>query len=227
MSLLRRNASEDATVPRRHRGGASAFTVGLIVLVVLVVATYLGFTKHIPFTHGFRVRGGLPVGELDPAELAGADRGRERRQGHEHRADARRRHGDRDDGDRRQGPAAPQGRDGQDPAADLPRGQLLRRPPARDAVDADDRRRRHAAGQPDRRPGPARPGPHRAAAGHAHQPAAARRRAGRRPHVQAAARARHRRRSVGPRPERGGVAERLDPLRAAPRCAARPRSPPR
>ena len=35
------------------------------------------------------------------------------------------------------------------------------------AGDADDRRRRHAPGQPDRRPGPARPGPDRAAAGHA------------------------------------------------------------
>ena len=56
MSLLRRNASEDATVPRRHRSGASAFKVGLIALVVIVVATYLGFTKHIPFTHGFRVQ---------------------------------------------------------------------------------------------------------------------------------------------------------------------------
>ena len=46
--------------------------------------------------------------------------------------------GDRDDGDQGQGPADPQGRDGEDPAADLPRGQLLRRPQARDAV----RRRR-------------------------------------------------------------------------------------
>ena len=39
----------------------------------------------------------------------------------------------------------------EDPAAHLPRGQLLRRPPAGHAVGADARRRRHAADHPDRR----------------------------------------------------------------------------
>ena len=40
-------------------------------------------------------------------------------------------HGQGHDGDERGGPADPQGRDGQDPLAHLPRGQLLRRPDAR------------------------------------------------------------------------------------------------
>ena len=32
------------------------FTAGAILLVFLVVVVYFGFTKHIPFTHGFRVK---------------------------------------------------------------------------------------------------------------------------------------------------------------------------
>jgi phospholipid/cholesterol/gamma-HCH transport system substrate-binding protein len=42
-------------VPRKDRRGANPFTVGAIVLVVVVIITYFGFTKHIPFTHGFRL----------------------------------------------------------------------------------------------------------------------------------------------------------------------------
>jgi len=80
VSLLRRNAAEDATVPRRHRGGTSAFKVGLIVLVVLVVATYLGFTKHIPFTHGFRVeavfQSANSIRPNSPVRIAGVNVGK-------------------------------------------------------------------------------------------------------------------------------------------------------
>ena len=56
------------------------------MLVVACVGVYFGFTKHVPFTHGFRVKAVFAVGELDPPELAGAHRGRQRRQGHEDRA---------------------------------------------------------------------------------------------------------------------------------------------
>jgi phospholipid/cholesterol/gamma-HCH transport system substrate-binding protein len=48
--------SEPARVPRKDRTGASPFTVGLLVLIAIAVVTYLGFSKHVPFTHGFRVR---------------------------------------------------------------------------------------------------------------------------------------------------------------------------
>jgi phospholipid/cholesterol/gamma-HCH transport system substrate-binding protein len=41
---------------RRRRSGASPLTVGLIALAIVLVATFLGFTKDIPFTKGFRVQ---------------------------------------------------------------------------------------------------------------------------------------------------------------------------
>jgi phospholipid/cholesterol/gamma-HCH transport system substrate-binding protein len=41
---------------RKDRLGANPFRVGLLALVILVIGTYLGFTKHIPFTHGFQVK---------------------------------------------------------------------------------------------------------------------------------------------------------------------------
>jgi phospholipid/cholesterol/gamma-HCH transport system substrate-binding protein len=40
---------------RRRRTGRTPFAVGLVALVIVLVAVYLGFTKDIPFTHGFRV----------------------------------------------------------------------------------------------------------------------------------------------------------------------------
>jgi phospholipid/cholesterol/gamma-HCH transport system substrate-binding protein len=43
-------------VPRKHRTGADPFKVGAIVLVVGALLVFFGFTKHIPFTHGFRVK---------------------------------------------------------------------------------------------------------------------------------------------------------------------------
>ena len=44
-------------VPRqRRRRNRSPLAAGLIALVVIVVAVFLGFTKDIPFTHGFRVK---------------------------------------------------------------------------------------------------------------------------------------------------------------------------
>ncbi|MFL5890854.1 MAG: MlaD family protein, partial [Solirubrobacteraceae bacterium] len=42
-------------VPRKDRRGANPFTVGAIVLIAAIIITYFGFTKHIPFTHGFRL----------------------------------------------------------------------------------------------------------------------------------------------------------------------------
>ena len=42
-------------VARRRRKGRSPLTVGLISLAIVLIAVFLGFTKDIPFTHGFRV----------------------------------------------------------------------------------------------------------------------------------------------------------------------------
>jgi phospholipid/cholesterol/gamma-HCH transport system substrate-binding protein len=41
---------------RARRQGRSPVTVGLIALAVVLVATFLGFTKDIPFTHGFQIK---------------------------------------------------------------------------------------------------------------------------------------------------------------------------
>jgi ABC-type transporter Mla subunit MlaD len=43
-------------VLRKDRHGANPFTVGLLVLVLAGIAAYAGFSKHVPFTHGFRVK---------------------------------------------------------------------------------------------------------------------------------------------------------------------------
>ncbi|MCW3040309.1 MAG: hypothetical protein JWM31_2214, partial [Solirubrobacterales bacterium] len=43
-------------VRRRDRGGVSAFTVGLALIIVVSIGTYLGFTKNIPFTRGYQVK---------------------------------------------------------------------------------------------------------------------------------------------------------------------------
>jgi len=40
---------------RRRQSRRSPLTVGLIALAIVLVAVFLGFTKDIPFTHGFRV----------------------------------------------------------------------------------------------------------------------------------------------------------------------------
>jgi phospholipid/cholesterol/gamma-HCH transport system substrate-binding protein len=43
-------------VPRKDRRGANPLTVGILVLLAAAVISYFGFSKHIPFTHGFRVK---------------------------------------------------------------------------------------------------------------------------------------------------------------------------
>jgi len=43
-------------VLRKDRHGANPLTVGLLVLVLAAIVVYAGFSKHVPFTHGFRVK---------------------------------------------------------------------------------------------------------------------------------------------------------------------------
>lgn len=42
-------------VLRKDRTGANPVTVGLLVLALAAIVVYAGFSKHVPFTHGFRV----------------------------------------------------------------------------------------------------------------------------------------------------------------------------
>src|SRR4051794_27286598 len=67
-------------IPRKDRTGASAFKVGAVVLALLAVATYFGFTKHVPFTHGFRVEAVFPsansIRKNSPVRIAGVNVGK-------------------------------------------------------------------------------------------------------------------------------------------------------
>jgi len=81
MALFRRRRSGDETrIPRKDRRGASPALVGLVVLVVLAVLTFFGFTKAIPFTHGFRVNAVAEntsnIRPNSPVRIAGVNVGR-------------------------------------------------------------------------------------------------------------------------------------------------------
>jgi phospholipid/cholesterol/gamma-HCH transport system substrate-binding protein len=67
-------------VRRNHNPGMSPFKVGALVLVVLVAATYLGFTKSIPFRHHFEIhavfRTANNVKPNSPVRIAGVNVGK-------------------------------------------------------------------------------------------------------------------------------------------------------
>ena len=121
--------------------------------LVFVVGFYLAFTKHIPFTgHGYELHATFENATTLKPQVAGADRGGQRRQGDLGRAP----HGQHGRGHlhgRRPGPADPQGRDDHDPPAAVPRGQLLPRPPARQPERPELAERGNDPGHPDRHRG--------------------------------------------------------------------------
>jgi phospholipid/cholesterol/gamma-HCH transport system substrate-binding protein len=49
------DADKRKRVPRKDRLGMNPLTVGLLVLALCAIVVYAGFSKHVPFTHGFRV----------------------------------------------------------------------------------------------------------------------------------------------------------------------------
>jgi phospholipid/cholesterol/gamma-HCH transport system substrate-binding protein len=54
MALFRRDPDKPR-IPRKDRRGMSPVLVGALLIAVVLVLSYFGFTKHVPFTHGFRV----------------------------------------------------------------------------------------------------------------------------------------------------------------------------
>ena len=76
----RRHRADDERVPRKDRTGASPFVVGLVLLVVACIGIFLGFTKHIPFTHGFRVnavfQSANSIRKNSPVRIAGVNVGK-------------------------------------------------------------------------------------------------------------------------------------------------------
>ena len=160
-------ADEPSACRARTARARTPFAVGVVVLVVVVIGVYFGFTKHVPFTHGFRVKAVFEssnsIRTNSPVRIAGVNVGKVTRSRRKPGTRRRRRH----DGDRRQGPADPQGRHAEDPPADLPRGQLLRRPqpgtPTAPTIDDGDTIPITQTATP----GAARPGADRAADRHA------------------------------------------------------------
>jgi virulence factor Mce-like protein len=74
---------------RKGPTGMAPVTAGAILVVILVVVTYFGFTKHVPFTHGYRLQAvfetannlrpgspvriaGVNVGKVKKVERAGS-----------------------------------------------------------------------------------------------------------------------------------------------------------
>jgi phospholipid/cholesterol/gamma-HCH transport system substrate-binding protein len=72
-----------AAAAGRRRRSRSPFTIGLIALVIVLVGTFLGFTKDIPFTHGFRVQAVFQSANSlrlnSPVRIAGVEVGKVKR----------------------------------------------------------------------------------------------------------------------------------------------------
>ena len=72
--------SSDKTRLRKDRIGMNPVTAGAIVLVIVVIAVYFGFTKHIPFTHGYRIKGvftsAVSIRKNSPVRIAGVNVGK-------------------------------------------------------------------------------------------------------------------------------------------------------
>jgi virulence factor Mce-like protein len=72
-----------AAKPRRHGPRRSPAFVGLLALIVIAVVLFLGFTKHIPFTHGYILRAQFESANVirvnSPVRIAGVEVGKVKR----------------------------------------------------------------------------------------------------------------------------------------------------
>lgn len=78
--MARSKSSDPNRIPRKDRRGLNPVVVGLVVLVAIGIGTYFGFSKHVPFTHGFRVNAVFEnansVRKNSPVRIAGVDVGK-------------------------------------------------------------------------------------------------------------------------------------------------------
>ncbi|HEX5923638.1 MAG TPA: MlaD family protein, partial [Baekduia sp.] len=78
--LGRRHRADDERVPRKDRMGANPVVVGIVVLVIACVGAFFGFAKHVPFTHGFRVKAVFEssnsIRKNSPVRIAGVNVGK-------------------------------------------------------------------------------------------------------------------------------------------------------
>ncbi|MDQ6914594.1 MAG: MlaD family protein [Actinomycetota bacterium] len=80
MALLRRNRDTGQRVLRKDRVGMSPVRAGALLIGAAVVLTYFGFTKHIPFTHGYRLnavfQNAVNIKSDSPVRIAGVNVGK-------------------------------------------------------------------------------------------------------------------------------------------------------
>jgi phospholipid/cholesterol/gamma-HCH transport system substrate-binding protein len=79
MALFGRNR-DAPRVLRKDRVGMSPVKAGAILIVVAVLLTYFGFTKHVPFTHGYRLNAvfsnAVNIKSGSPVRIAGVNVGK-------------------------------------------------------------------------------------------------------------------------------------------------------
>ena len=73
-------ATDKPRIPRKDRTGANPVVVGLVVLVAIAIGSWLGFSKDIPFTQGFRVKAvfenSTSIRAGSPVRIAGVNVGK-------------------------------------------------------------------------------------------------------------------------------------------------------
>ena len=76
MSLFRRQDNR----LRKERTGANPFVVGAVTLLVIAIGTFFGFAKHVPFTHGYRLKAVFAsansIRKNSPVRIAGVNVGK-------------------------------------------------------------------------------------------------------------------------------------------------------
>ena len=166
----------------RRRKGLPTFVAGAVGIVVIIVFSYLAYTKFAnPFASPYTIHAvfsnanGLQTGSL--VRIAGVNVGTVTGVSTEPGCKSASTTANACQASevtmtiQDAGPADPQRRHVRDPAADLPGGQLLRRHQPRDPVGADRPRRPHLPDPAGRRAGPARSGADRPAGQHPPEPA--------------------------------------------------------
>jgi virulence factor Mce-like protein len=80
MARFGRNRDASRRVLRKDRVGMSPVKAGAILIFVAVLLTYFGFSKHIPFTHGYRLNAvfgnAVNVKPGSPVRIAGVNVGK-------------------------------------------------------------------------------------------------------------------------------------------------------
>ena len=200
-------------IPVVELSRANPVRAGVIMIVVIVLVVYFGFTKKVPFKHGYTIHAEFAsaqdIHKKSPVRIAGVDVGTVtsiKREGNT---------GPGDDGNRNARAADPLRRDHEDPPPDLPRRQLVRRTAAGQPVRAGTPLRRHDPDRADGRSRAARPGARRAQHEHARKPAALPDLLRPRPHRLPRAEGERRTGTGSPRHERGPGAQQDLPHRPA------------